>query len=147
MDEDNKITIEGRYEQIQSACEFVARAAEAAGLDEQAVFHVELCCDEACTNVIEHAYGGEGIGKITVSYHIDNDTFVVTIRDNGRSFRPESVLPPQSVSASDPKEAAENLQIGGLGIHFMRQLMDDIQFVFDKRQGNKLIMTKKIETV
>jgi serine/threonine-protein kinase RsbW len=146
MGEDNTITIDGRYEQIQTACEFVAQGAETAGLDEQAVFHVGLCCDEACTNIIEHGYGGEDVGQITLSYHVDGDEFVITILDNGRSFQPESVLPPQSVSAENPKEAAKNLQIGGLGIHFMRQLMDEIQFVFDQQKGNKLIMTKKIET-
>lgn len=144
--ENKAITIEGRYEQIQAACQFVAQAAKAAGLEEQAVFHVELCCDEACTNIIEHAYGGEDVGQITLRYHIDGDNFVITILDNGRSFQPESVSPPQSISAQNPKEAVENLQIGGLGIHFMRQLMDDLQFVFDKQEGNKLIMTKKIET-
>ncbi|MFO7536635.1 MAG: ATP-binding protein [Chloroflexota bacterium] len=146
MGEENTITIAGRYEQVKKACQFVARGAAAAGLDEQAVFHIELCCDEACTNIIEHAYGGEDIGEITVSYQAEDDSFVITIYDNGRSFQPESVLPPKSVRVQDPQETAENLQIGGLGIHFMRQLMDEIQFVFDKSEGNKLIMTKTIKT-
>jgi serine/threonine-protein kinase RsbW len=143
--ENNELTIPGRYEQIQTACQFLAAGAESAGLDEQAVFHVELCCDEACTNIIEHAYGGEDQGNITVSYHTEGDAFVMTIRDNGRSFEPANVPPPQSVSSDDPQDAVKNLQVGGLGIHFMRQLMDDIQFVFDKKKGNQLTMIKKIE--
>jgi serine/threonine-protein kinase RsbW len=146
MGDDNTITIAGEYDQIQAACQFVAQGAKEAGLDEQAVFHVELCCDEACTNIIEHGYGGENAGEISIGYHVENRSFVITIRDNGRTFQPETIQPPQSVSATDPKEAAKNLQIGGLGIHFMRQLMDDIQFAFDERKGNKLVMIKKIET-
>jgi serine/threonine-protein kinase RsbW len=146
MGDNQAITIEGRYEQIQTACQFVAEAAKAAGLTDQAAFHIELCCDEACTNIIEHAYEGEGVGDIIVRYHIDGDQFVVTILDNGRSFQPSEVKLPQSISAQNPKEAAKNLQIGGLGIHFMRQLMDNVQFVFDQQEGNKLIMTKKIES-
>jgi len=146
MGDDNEITIAGEYDQIQAACQFVAQGAKEAGLDEQAVFHVELCCDEACTNIIEHGYGGENVGDISLGYHVENRSFVITIQDNGRSFQPETIQPPQSVGATDPKEAAKNLQIGGLGIHFMRQLMDDIQFTFDKRKGNKLTMIKKIET-
>jgi serine/threonine-protein kinase RsbW len=143
--ESNELTIPGRYEQIQAACQFLAEGAEAAGLDEQAVFHVELCCDEACTNIIEHAYGGEDVGDITVGYHVKGNSFVITIRDNGGSFEPENVPPPQSVSSGNPKDTVKNLQVGGLGIHFMRQLMDDVQFVFDKKKGNKLTMVKKIE--
>ncbi len=146
MDDEYAITIAGQYEQVQTACQFVAQGAREAGLDEQAVFHVELCCDEACTNIIEHGYGGENIGDISLSYHIENRSFVIVIRDEGRSFQPESILPPQSVSAKNPKDAAKNLQIGGLGIHFMRELMDDVQFVFDHQKGNKLIMTKHIKT-
>jgi serine/threonine-protein kinase RsbW len=144
--DDNKLTIPGRYEEIQTACQFLAQGAAAAGLDEQAVFHIELCCDEACTNIIEHAYEGENAGDITVSYHVAGQDFVVTIRDHGRSFNPETVPPPQSVSSDNPQDAVKNLQVGGLGIHFMRQLMDEIQFTFDKKKGNKLTMIKKLET-
>jgi anti-sigma regulatory factor (Ser/Thr protein kinase) len=35
------------------------------------------------------------------------------------------------------------VKVGGLGIHFMRQLMDDVQFHFDKKKGNTLVLVKK----
>ena len=139
------LTVPGRYEEIQKICQFVADGAAESGLDETAVFHIELACDEACTNIIEHAYGGEGKGEIAISWQLKDSTFTVTFHDNGRSFNPDAVpepalppTPPDPASSPD----IDNVKVGGLGIHFMRQLMDDVQFRFDKKEGNTLVLVK-----
>lgn len=149
MSQQHVLTVPGRYEQIKHIVAFVAKGAGDAGLDEDGIFHVELCCDEACTNIIEHAYGGENRGSIIVSYAIRPDAFEITIRDNGRSFNPADVpapaLPPEPPSPESDKEVViDQLKIGGLGIHFMRKLMDEVHFDFDPHAGNTLVMVKKI---
>jgi serine/threonine-protein kinase RsbW len=117
-----------------------------AGFDEKAVFHIELACDEACTNIIEHAYGNEETGLIKISYETDNDRFIITFRDNGRTFDPDTVPLPPTIQADSNTDAAihETLKEGGLGLHFMRQLMDSVTFHSDPQQGNTLIMIKKL---
>lgn len=121
----------------------MADGAAECGLDQTAVFHIELACDEACTNIIEHAYGGEDEGEIHVSWQLNGSSFIITFHDNGRSFDPASVpqpaLPP---TAMDPLDL-DNVKVGGLGIHFMRQLMDEVQFHFDAKKGNTLTLVKK----
>lgn len=141
MGEIHRLSVAGRYEKIQSICRFVADGARRSGLGEDATFHVELACDEACTNIIEHAYGGEGIGKIEVSWRVMGDHFEITIRDQGRAFDPSLIAAPAISSAPD---GDHEIQVGGLGIHFMRKLMDDITFDFDDKNGNTLTMTKRI---
>jgi serine/threonine-protein kinase RsbW len=140
------LTVPGRYEEIQKICQFVADGAADSGLDETAIFHIELACDEACTNIIEHAYEGEDKGKIHISWQLKGTTFTITFHDNGRSFNPETVpkptLPPTSSDPTAPPDI-DNVKVGGLGIHFMRQLMDDVQFQFDEKVGNTLILVKK----
>jgi serine/threonine-protein kinase RsbW len=144
MSDKRVLTFPGRYEKIKQICQFVAHGAAQAGLDETAIFHVELACDEACTNIIEHAYGGEDVGEIIVSWHIKGSQFTVTLHDNGRSFDPENV-PPPPIPADNPSEAdVEKLKVGGLGIHFMRNLMDEVTFEFDQKKGNTLTLVKKI---
>lgn len=144
------LTLPGRYDNIKKICEFAAGGAREAGLDEDAVFHVELCCDEASTNIIEHAYGAEDVGKITITYQYSDRAFTLTLRDNGRAFDPEAVPPPPLPDIADllpeppPNEMINSLQIGGLGLHFMRNLMDEVHFQFDKQHGNTLTMVKKI---
>jgi serine/threonine-protein kinase RsbW len=139
------LTVPGRYEKVQQVCQFMAQGAMQAGLGETAVFHIELACDEACTNIIEHAYGGEGVGDIEVSWEIVGSRFVITIHDHGRAFDPAQVPTPDTLSDlyTSETDLVENLRVGGLGIHFMRKLMDDVRFHFDA-QGNTLTLIKNI---
>ena len=67
------------------------------------------------------------------------DLFIITVNDNGRRFEPDQIPTPPTT------DNIENIKIGGLGIHFMRQLMDDVSFSFDPQTGNELIMKKKIK--
>ena len=138
-------TFPGRYEEIQRICHFVADGAAVSGLDTTAIFHIELACDEACTNVIEHAYGGENRGQIRVSWQQEDGAFIITIHDNGRSFDPTTVpkpaLPELPDDATPPH--VDDVKVGGLGIHFMEQLMDKVTFSFDGDMGNTLTLVKK----
>lgn len=149
MDDENVLTVPGRYDQIRTITRFVTAAAETAGLDEDAVFHLELCCDEASTNIIEHAYGAEELGSITVCCKSSAGAFSVTLLDHGRSFNPKNVPAPASFNLNAETEPAlseflDNLQIGGLGIHFMRELMDEVHYSFGGEAGNKLTLVKYI---
>ena len=133
-----ELTVDGRLENLATIADFVAKAAQASGLDERATFEVQMAVDEACTNVIQHSYGGEGKGEIALRCELADGDFVVTIRDHGRPFNPEAVPPPNLTSS-----LAERRE-GMLGLYFMRQLMDEVRFRFDA-EGNKLTMVKKIQ--
>ncbi len=145
MNELNVLTSNGRFENIKFICGFIADAAEKNGLDESARFQIELACDEACTNVIEHAYGGEDLGDIEASWRVENGYFVVTIRDNGSPFDPKPAMPSQD-TANGSSGPLQELKVGGLGLHFMHKLMDEVDFTFDRQKGNILVMKKRIPT-
>jgi serine/threonine-protein kinase RsbW len=93
--------------------------------------------DEACTNIIEHGYGGEGKGKIECSYRVDPDALTIKLRDWGVSFAPEDIPDP------DFNVPLEDLEPRGAGLYFMRELMDEISFAFHESKGNLLVMVKK----
>ena len=133
------LTIPGRYDRVSDACQFVSEGAQLAGFDTDEIFRIELACDEACTNVIQHAYRGENRGDIRVSWQIKEREFVIVIRDKGQGFDPDSV--PQPDIPEGPEDL-EELKIGGLGLHFMRTLMDQVHFSSDQVEGNKLVMIK-----
>lgn len=84
-----------------------------------------------------HAYSGKG-GVISISCELQDNDFIITIRDNGRHFDPASVPPP------DLQAALEERRVGGLGVHLMRKLMDDVSYAFDSEKGNKLLMRKTL---
>jgi serine/threonine-protein kinase RsbW len=135
---ERRLVIHAQYGEVAGACAFCAAAAVDAGLDENAVFHVQMAVDEACTNIIEHAYGGEGEGHIALTCRIAPGELTVTIRDHGRAFDPSGVPPPKLGNV------VEDVEVGGLGLYFMRQVMDEVHFKFG-RNGNELVMVKRGE--
>jgi len=139
MDTEQTTSFPGRFDSLAAIGELVTRAAEAAGLDARSVEGVELAVDEACSNIIEHAYGGEGRGDIEVTYRIDGDGLTVLLRDYGSPFNPDGVPEPDLQAPLEERDA------GGLGLHFMRQLMDQVRFEFTAGSGNVLTMVKRRE--
>ena len=71
------LTIFGQYNHIKQVCDFISAGAEQAGLEDNVVFQIELACDEACTNIIEHAYGEEGRGEIIATWQANPQAFFV----------------------------------------------------------------------
>ena len=128
----------GRYTSLPEISDFVAKAAQDAGLDSKGVYAVRLAVDEACTNIIEHGYGGEGHGKIECSCAFDANALTIELRDWGKTFDPSQVPEP------DFDVPLEDLEPRGAGLFFMRKMMDDVRFKFQKGSGNLLIMVKKM---
>jgi anti-sigma regulatory factor (Ser/Thr protein kinase) len=131
------LTIPSRFEYLSRIADFIAEAGREAGFDEDTIFHVQMAVDEACSNVIEHAYQGQDQGDITLSCVCRGREWVVTVHDTGRPFDPQSI-PDPNVNAS-----LDNIKAGGLGLYFMRQLMDRVEFSFDEEKGNRLRMVKR----
>lgn len=127
----------GQYENLQKIGSIIEQAAKDAGLSDSAVYQVELAVDEACTNIIEHAYGGEGNGDIEVSYLIQEDGLKVVLRDRGRPFDPSKVPTPNL------KRPIEELEPRGVGLYMMRKMMDEVYFEFSPEEGNTLVMVKR----
>ena len=150
MGKENSLTVPGRYDQIRTLCKFLSDGAKSAGMDEDSVFHIELCCDEAATNIIEHAYGAENVGPISATYEVLGEQFKITLHDDGSPFIPEDVPEPKqpNLETTNKGEALNgilnSLQIGGLGIYFMRKLMDEVHYSFNGDRGNTLVLIKKI---
>ena len=113
-----------------------AEAAAAAGLDAQAAYGVEMAVDEACTNIIEHSYGGESDAVIEYTHEIKENRLIITLRDYGEPFDPSCVTEPDL--CTDIKER----DVGGLGFFFMCRLMDEVNFDFSSGDGNLLTMVK-----
>lgn len=142
----DSLTVPGRYAEIRHICDFVAQGASQAGFDDDAIFQVQLACDEACTNIIEHTYEAEDAGSIQISWEIDRHNFKVIIEDNGKRFDP-GAIPPAPVPPA-PLQLGESddydVKVGGLGVYFMRKLMDKVTFDYTEGSGNVLTMVKRL---
>jgi serine/threonine-protein kinase RsbW len=115
----------GRFSSLEEIRAFFTEAAIEAGLNEQCQFDIQLATDEAASNIIDHAYGGEGVGDIKCSYRILDDKLELFLRDRGKPFDPSEIEQP------DLKSDVCYRKPGGLGLHFMRKLMDEVDFYFN----------------
>ncbi len=127
----------GRLENLARIDEFVAQGAKLAGLDEDDIYSVRVAVEEACSNIIEHAYGGEGNGDILCTVCPNENGLTITLLDHGRPFDPRCVPPPNL--HADLKHRKE----GGLGLYFMQALMDEVDYQSSPNNGNQLILVKR----
>ncbi|MHB1293509.1 MAG: ATP-binding protein [Anaerolineae bacterium] len=137
MTSEFEICVASQVERLAEISEFVSSRAALAGMNEDEVFAVQMAVDEACTNAMEHAYEGRADGQVRVCCAIDDTTFTVRVIDFGKPFDPSTIPTP------DITVPLEEREIGGLGIYFMRRLMDEVEFHFDAVQGNEVIMRKR----
>lgn len=130
-----EMCVSADLDSLAGIARFVTAMAVDAGLSDDDVYDVQMAVDEACTNSIEHAYGGTG-GVLRVCCFVEGDDFVVRITDFGRPFRPDAVPEP------DLTCPIEERGVGGLGLFFMKQLMDSVSFTFSAQEGNRVVMRK-----
>ncbi len=130
-------TFPGRLDALSSIREFVARVATDAGLSAKDVYAVVLSVDEACSNIVEHAYQGRQSGEIECECWWSGSEFHIILRDQGEPFDPEAVPEPQV------EGPLEQLSLGGAGLFLMRKLMDSVEFEFSPEKGNVLRMVKR----
>ena len=127
----------GRFESLPAIGDFVIESAQAAGLDDSAVYAVQLAVDEAATNVIEHAYRGMEPGDLECGCEILPNGIKIILSDHGRPFDPDQVPEPET------NAPLEDVKPRGLGLFFMRKMMDEMRFEFSESNGNRLIMIKR----
>jgi sigma-B regulation protein RsbU (phosphoserine phosphatase) len=125
-----------KFDQLDAIRGFVAQAARDAGMDDSAIYAVELSMDEACTNIIEHAYQGINGGEIECTCDSDEKNLTIMIHDHGKAFDPSSIALP-NLDAD-----LESRPIGGLGVFLMKKLMDEVRFEPLGEAGNVLTMVK-----
>lgn len=127
----------GRYDSLALIGEFIRGMAHKAGLGNFAAYTVEMAVDEACSNIIEHAYGGEDRGEILFTCKVSKQGLTIILEDFGKPFDPEIIGDPD---VSGPLEDRPN---HGLGLYFIRQWMDEVDFEFKENSGNRLTLFKK----
>lgn len=119
--------------------DFVASIGEKAGFDENEVARITLAVDEACANVIEHAYSDDETRQVTIRAALDSEDLSFEIVDNGRGFEP------MQVSEDDVAELIRKRKSGGLGMRLIRAVMDDVKYQITPGEKNELRMVKRLK--
>jgi anti-sigma regulatory factor (Ser/Thr protein kinase) len=124
--------------ELKALCEHLIKFGEITGLSKDCISEINLCLDEAFTNIVSYGFADDSEHLIKFTIAKDNDVLILRVEDDGIPFNP--------LVQKDPVIATGllNIKVGGLGIHIMKKLMDDI--CYKRYQGkNKLILKKFIE--
>ncbi|MFN0107393.1 MAG: ATP-binding protein [Blastocatellia bacterium] len=119
--------------------EFVTSIGRQATLTELEIGQLELAVDEACANVIEHAYGHDTTKDVSVRATFDDQRLKISVIDEGRGFDPAEV------NQKSLDQLVYERRSGGLGIRLIKTLMDEVSYEIEPGQKNELHMTKLIK--
>jgi len=131
-----KITVNSSTDNLSVIRDFIRSAANDAGFDNDTSGKIVLAADEACTNIIKHAYKYSNKGKIEINISVKSNKFSISISDNGEHFNSTSIPEP------DLKKYYQEKKVGGLGMFLMKKLMDEVKYSQPKDKKNKVTLVK-----
>lgn len=127
-----ELEAESSLDALSRISDFIISLAGGSGLDQRETFHLMTAVDEACTNIIKYS----GTGKIEIKCDVEDGQVTVQIRDDGVAFNPlEAPVPKLNLPI-------EERQVGGLGIYFIRTLMDEVRY---EREGGENVLTMTLQ--
>jgi serine/threonine-protein kinase RsbW len=132
------LKVKSRTENLSLIRDFVNSATIELDIPKDVSENIILAVDEACTNIIKHAYKYSPDGEILIKLKPTKSKFIVSIVDNGISFQPDTIPEP------DLQKYYRQRRVGGLGIYLMKTLMDEVEYVSKPGQYNEVLLSKNI---
>lgn len=120
--------------ELDRLCQNLETFGKKFGFSKKLIFEINLALDELFTNIISYGFKDDDEHVITVTLTPEKEELCLCIEDDGMPFNPIDFETPD-VSCS-----VEECKIGGLGIHIMKKLMDDVCY---ERCGDKNVLNLK----
>jgi len=133
------LQVPSNTENLAMIRDFVNGIGTRAGMAAAEVAELELAVDEACANVIEHAYGPEVTKEVSVKATLDEFAVQIDVVDTGMGFDPAGI------SQKNLEQLVAERKSGGLGMRLMKTLMDEVHYEVIPGQKNELRMIKRLK--
>jgi serine/threonine-protein kinase RsbW len=118
-----KLVVNASTRRLAEVRQFVADKAMHFGFDEKQISDIRLAVDEACTNIIKHAYKYDESQNVEIRLKLLNNKLCVSLTDTGNAFDPNKYSKP------DIREQMKSKKRGGVGVYLIRKLMDDVEYL------------------
>lgn len=137
MEDMFKLNVKADLKNLSEISDFITTQTRKLGLQDRGIFQLQLAADEVVSNIILHGYTHR-TGPIHLSIWEEHDKIILLIEDRGEPFNPLTVTKP------DLNAPLEDRSPGGLGIHFLKTLADNVYYEY-KDGKNRLTVSKNIE--
>lgn len=131
-----ELVVKSTTENLSSIRTFIEQAAADAGVSTENTGKMILAVDEACTNIIKHAYKYSSEGNIILKVNFDNKKMSIKIIDEGGHFNPDLVPAPNIEKLQHQRKG------GGLGMFLMKKLMDEVSYTHLSNNKNQVLLVK-----
>ncbi len=133
-----QLSVKSTTDNLSRIREFVRDRCTEKSVSSQVIDKIVLAVDEACSNIIKHAYRLSPDGDIQLTIRFVHGDCVIELLDRGVSFDLNAVPSP------DMKSYLAQHRVGGLGIHLMRMLMDGVEYHPSGEGNNRLVLRKHL---
>lgn len=133
---EKELLVKSTTDNLATIRDFVKSAANQSGFSEDSTGKIILAVDEACTNIIKHAYKYSPEGNILIKVKFNDPKFSISITDDGSHFDPNKVPEP------DLREYYKQKRVGGLGMFLIKKLMDEVNYSTLSGNKNQVILVK-----
>lgn len=116
------LTLKNQLTELTVLASAVETFAQTSGMNSQAMFKINLVLDELVTNIVSYAYDDDNLHQIQITLSYDAPIFTAHLIDDGKAFDPTMTTKP------DIDTSLAQRKIGGLGVHFVKTLMDKIDY-------------------
>jgi len=132
--------LKSKLSELNRLCRYLEDCGDVLNLPQKCIFEINVGLDELFTNIVSYGFDDDLEHQIKFSLAKDDDKLIVHVEDDGVPFNPLDV---RTGSVSTDLDSTD---IGGLGIHLVKNMMDDIDY--KRSEGkNKVILQKSVETV
>lgn len=131
------MTIRADRSEIAKVTAAFAEFADAHALSASVRRSIHVALDEMLSNTLMHGFAGREGGEVTVETVLDTDRVCVTLTDDGRPFDPFAMAAPDTTLTTQAR------RIGGLGIHLVRHMMDEVTY-HRRADRNVLVLAKRL---
>lgn len=133
------LKVESRRDELDNIFGAVAGMAQQEAWSPELVFRVNLALEELVLNIMDYGFD-EGLHEIEITLTSDADALTIEIVDGGRPFDPLKDAPQPDVDAP-----VEDRPVGGLGVHLVRTLMDQMHYRREKGKNHLTLVTRRGE--
>lgn len=134
-----RLSVNSSTKNLSKIRNFIKSNSIKAGFNEETASKIVLATDEACTNIIKHAYKYKEDKKINIYFTFNKNKLTISITDEGKHFNSKSIQEP------DLKKYYEERRVGGLGMFLMKKLMDEVKYSQPNSTKNKVTLVKYLK--
>ena len=134
-----RVVLENRLDEMQRFVTSLTEFARVGKLSDELVFNIQLCMDELFTNIVSYGYEDDDLHLVEVDLTVDEEEVRIGLVDDAKPFNPL-----QEADQPDLDASLDERKIGGVGIHLVKTLMDEVSYKYEDNK-NHLLLVKKLE--